>query len=359
MGKDKNAAAKRGAKKHQKEKKRAKKLEQRRIAEAAPQPSPIDAWRPEREGIEGLARRMYVPMRHAVNIATDLLLEERRPDAAICWLPLRARALSTETLLDELAQRGVTTNESAFAALAVEHGSAWGVARAAWWPSLSPAHGPHDRDMLGVTAMVLWERWLPDLLPGEQVSEMLDTTFELLNDRTDALGLLTELWGLVNPLGGLKLLIKVGEDERFLAVLDHLLMYELDDDYSEFLPALREIADQIDPDDEARTAIETALWNQAPSETERAATLDHMLAAAAEDPRYLGLAAEVLLAASYGASTSYDRVAEALREALAAPDRLPEALAAALPSRLGALETVTVAIREDEQLAQTAPAHLS
>lgn len=262
MGKDRNNAAKRGRKKHEKAKKRAASLAERRAAAAAPPRSPMEAWRPAREGLEGLARRMDLPIHTAVRYA-EALAAQGHEGAGSCWLPSRVGALSTDALLDALSAHGVETNPSAFAALAVEHASAWTLAARAWRPSLDPVYGPRDRDLLGVAAMILWERWLPDRLSGEQIAELLAATYTSNLGATEAIARLMEVWRRVAPLGGMELLNRCGQDQLFYELVFDTLLQEPEADHDASLDALQDLARQLAPDDELRELIEAI--GQAPA----------------------------------------------------------------------------------------------
>jgi hypothetical protein len=209
--------AKRAAKKHAKEKKRAKKIEKRREFGDA-RADVLARWKPRTQGIEGLARLLKTGSHDASVLAETLATNHGRTDAALAWLPSRVRALSTESLLAELAKRGVVTNEAAFLALTAGHTSARRLAADHWGPLLSADADVHDRDLVGEAAEVLWERWAPALPTDEQLLDATrDTEDALDNEDDDALEQLEALFERALGHGGVPRLEAVGAEVGDLA----------------------------------------------------------------------------------------------------------------------------------------------
>lgn len=322
MGQKKKNAAQRGKKKHEKEKKRAKKLEERR--KSSPEVRPVrtaeELWRPAAEGIEGLARRKGWPGYDAA-LRADALAAGDRPEAQVCWLPSRVRALSTDQILDELAARGVITNGSAFAALAEGASSSWALAQTAWWPLLGPEQGPHDRDLLGVAATELWRRWLPEVVSDERLCEAMDDINNARLSGADLVGRLLDLWGVVQPLGGLSRLEQARIHDAFVEALDDTLTWENDEDYSAFVPELREIAAQATLGDPFRASLEVTIWRYS-SPDEREATLSALLAEGQDEPWGVRLAGALLLAVNDATPAQLEALDRALQAAQARRDAL-------------------------------------
>lgn len=173
--------AKRAAKKHAKEKKRQKKVaEKRAIAPVQPR-DPLAGWKPAVHGVEGLALLLRTDS-HDASVLAEHMAKGGRKDAKQAWIPSRVAAFSTEALLGELAARGVVTDEATFVAVAEGYESARKLAADVWSPLLSEGSTVHDRDLVGQAAEVLWERWLPGRVTDEalrdRVRDMLDSREE-------------------------------------------------------------------------------------------------------------------------------------------------------------------------------------
>lgn len=199
----KKTAAQRAAKKHAKEVKRKKRL----AARPAPT-TPESRWKPEVEGIAGLARRMDVDRHVAATLAEQLYASGERPDAAAAWLPSRVDALSTDALLERLQALGIDADAESFAALALEHASTIRLFESAWSPHLPIDATVHDADLAAEAVEALWGRWLPDVLPEEWVRDTLFDATDAINEREfdECLALLLDIWGMAgeDPLAWLK-----------------------------------------------------------------------------------------------------------------------------------------------------------
>lgn len=172
--KKKNGAdAKRAAKKHAKEVKRKRALAERARGEATEPGRPDHAWRPAREGIEGLARRMGITTHSASQLADHLHQHHGRKDAAAAWLPSRVQALGVEGVIDGLAARGVIPEQARFRSLAAELLSARQLAESEWVPRLPSSHDVHDRDFCRQAAEQLWLEWCPEVYSDERLDEEL------------------------------------------------------------------------------------------------------------------------------------------------------------------------------------------
>ncbi len=194
--------AKRAAKKHAKEKKREKK-KAARAAALEDVRSPLDRWKPARDGIEGLARLMRVSRHRAAETAEDLAAAGHA-GAHQTWHPSRVAALSTESLVDELARRGVLTDPEGFRALAAGYESARTLAEERWFPLLPADATAHDRDLLSEAAVVSWARWSRDRLSDEGIEGRYDDILDALDEGepTPALNLFFDLLETVVRQGG-------------------------------------------------------------------------------------------------------------------------------------------------------------
>jgi hypothetical protein len=200
-------AASRAAKKHEKQKKREKKLAARppRIS----QNGAIEGWKPATEGIEGLARRMGVGSHDAAQMAEAVA--QRRPEARGTWLPSKVEAMETDKIVAELAERGVRADEDTFVAAAEERVSARALAVNLWKPMMRASATVHDRDFVGQAAEVLWARWAPHHPCDEALRDLLRVTFEQVDEHNiaGAFDAFEATWDQVREDGGLERLAKV------------------------------------------------------------------------------------------------------------------------------------------------------
>lgn len=250
--------AKRAAKKHAKEKKRQKKLAARPTAPY----DPIDRWNAAATGIEGLARLLKTDSHHAAIVA-DLLALQNQKGAAATWHPARVRALPEEVLLAELAKRGVVTDEASFAALATRYDSARVLAAENWGPAMAPDATPHDRDLVGEAAEVLWSRWGGDKLSDEQLADRVGLLLTAWEDG-DADATIDDLfaaWESVRERGGLARIDRAaGSGEGFVAtVLDAIEAYD-EDDAGELPPLDRPRALRVVDELRAELPVGTQTW---------------------------------------------------------------------------------------------------
>ncbi|MDP2306113.1 MAG: hypothetical protein Q8P18_08795, partial [Pseudomonadota bacterium] len=245
----KKSTAQRASKKHEKEKKRKKKLDAR--PPRAVKRDPVDDWKPGIEGIEGLAHRLEVGSHDAAHLAELVATHGKRADAKNTWLPGRVRALTTEQIVAELAARGVVTDEATFVALAEAGEGARDLAIETWKPMMSDTASPHDRDFVGEAAVALWERWAPHIVADEVLHDLLRAAFDQLEDglREEGLETLCNVWELARDVGGLARLERAdGRGEHYAQELVTLL------DESADLPhpllergvvVVREVRDQL------------------------------------------------------------------------------------------------------------------
>jgi hypothetical protein len=187
----KKTPAQRAAKKHEKEKKRKKKLAGRPLPVA-----PEMRWKPLEEGISGLARRMQVDRHVAASMADQLFGSGERPDASAAWLPSRVEALSTEDILDRLEALGITADAESFDALAERHWSTLRLVDTEWEPKLAAERSVHDLDFVTEAAETLWGRWKPDTHPDEWVLDAIHDAEGALDDNAndEALAMLLDAW---------------------------------------------------------------------------------------------------------------------------------------------------------------------
>lgn len=193
-------AAKRAAKKHAKEVKRRREVASR--GRSAPEPLlPHEAWRPAREGLEGLAERMGISVHSAGGLAEHLVGHHGRKDAAGLWLPSKLQRMDVPAIVVALAERGVATDESRFRALAVGYVSARRFAETEWFPRLSEGHGVHDRDLCGQAAARLWGEWYPETFSDEQIDAELDGVEVAIRqeDPGGAADRLLRVWQALDP----------------------------------------------------------------------------------------------------------------------------------------------------------------
>ena len=324
MGQKKNAAAKRGAKKHEKAKKRQKKLAQRALP-SAPRPiqRPEDAWRPLTEGIEGLARRAGISTHRADLLAEHLMDGHGRTEVAACWSSRRLSGMTEEAITAELALRGVRVDPAAFQALAQGQRSSTALAEQIWLPLLPTGQTPHDRDLLRAAAHDLWRRWVPDLLTDEEIGDLLEVaggySMHGHGDASTDLTVLLDLWARLRPVGGLARLRQGSLETRFLDLLCDGVQVEQDDRQAP-IPALLEILAELPEDSEFRVELECAVWDSTDDVSLRDTLLDGDLAAAERDPtapRVL-LAGDLILGAEDPTPAQVARALAGIDAALAA-----------------------------------------
>lgn len=215
---DKNRAARRAAKKHQKD-------VARRRAKAARNHAPPRVWSPEgnwlpkRDGLEGLARNMDTSFTLAANYAEYLHEGQGRADAALAWLPSRMRALGVEGVVAGLAARGVVTDREGFRSLAAEHLSTRRLVDAVWLPKLAARAKVHDRDFLRGAADFLWMEWSVELISDEQAELALDgAETHLGGEEDDTLERLLRVWEAFAPGDAARRLDRAGLAMPFVRI---------------------------------------------------------------------------------------------------------------------------------------------
>ncbi len=332
--KSKKNTAQRGAKKHEKAKKREKKLDARRREAARPPISAEDAWRPAREGVVGLARRMRMSVHAAGDLAEHMLEHHGREDVRGCWLPSQLQAMPTEAILAALAERGVQTDQAAYEEQGRALRSSQALARERWLPALPEKHSPHDEDLLFIAAEALWQRWLNELLSDEEIDDVLEVAdgagIHGHGGGDLDLDLLGQLWERLVPEGGLARLRQAGQEDRFLRVLaDGLMFSPEDEDTSAWVPWLLAILSQLEDDSPFRHALELELWGRAEDATIRDGILAGHLDAAERDPRSVRivLAVDLLFAVDDATDAQIDLVEARLRDVEARLTALRDPLA--------------------------------
>lgn len=129
-------------------------------AQTALTPLPRNHWLLEahrRGGYEAIAEALGVPAFGGALFSEWLLL-----DGTEAWVfPMDLAAASTQDILNGLKARGAPAHCTRFCEAAQGHASAWVLARALW-PHRFSAGDVADRDYVGLAAVELWRRWLPD-----------------------------------------------------------------------------------------------------------------------------------------------------------------------------------------------------
>ena len=316
--------AKRAAKKHAKEKKRQKKLAARDVAF-----DPIDRWRPAEHGIEGLARLLKSDSHHAAIVA-DLLAAEGKKGAADTWHPARVAALGVDSVVAGLAERGIATDATSFAAQAAGHTSARALAVAHWAPSMRTDATVHDRDFVGEAAEVLWNAWAPERLNDEQLADRVALLYADFEERPDGAFVadFLAIWASIRELGGLARFERaVGSRDGFVATfLDALEAYDEADDLPAYdaeaaVRALRELRAECAPGTQVWTGITLRLARLLDDRGRGDEALEDLLVSAAAHPALPALpmeAVELFLALPEEPPGLYERVAAAVRASIAA-----------------------------------------
>lgn len=144
--------------------------------------SRLARWRPEKDGIEGLARREGVRFLNALGLADTLHVARIHPQAGEAWVTSRLDAMHRDAVVKALARRGVVVDREGFVRLAAEHQSWIRLAEAVWIPALGQRQSVHDRDFCRVAAGRLWALWTPELLPDEVLENILLAAAEAEDD---------------------------------------------------------------------------------------------------------------------------------------------------------------------------------
>jgi len=213
------SAGKRGKKKHQKELKRKSKLAP---SPAAP-PVRVRDWKPEKEGIEGLSRRLrssYAAILYDLTRFTSTALADL---PAVVWTKPRMFALATSELLARLGALGIAVTEADFLAATGAGSSAVRFAERAWLPLLPRGSSVHDRDFVRLAAWALWRRLRPEAPPVEEILELCFTG----DDHAVAEQPEPALRSWLAFFDGLR--PRLTPSIRTLADLDNLVQGELDD----------------------------------------------------------------------------------------------------------------------------------
>ncbi|GDX78311.1 hypothetical protein LBMAG42_01220 [Deltaproteobacteria bacterium] len=332
--KNNGKSAKRAAKKHQKEVKRRKAVALRGRAAAEPL-APHEAWRPAREGIEGLAARMGISVHSAGGLAEHLAKKHGRHEAADLWLPSRLRAMDVPALVAALAERGIVTDEARFREAAAPYTSARSLAEIEWFPLLSERHGVHDRDFCGQAATRLWSEWYLECASDEQLADQLDRAEDALwgEDPEEAVQQLLTAWGLLEPESAPRRLAGAELLARFLklaeaAVAGDFPELELQPETRASLgDVLRRLQADLRMEEELELQLSELLddidWSQGQAD----AVITRLLEATVSsgDPMPVMDAAALVLAKNDASHEQYQRVREAVEAALATvPDELRE-----------------------------------
>ncbi|WP_437874929.1 hypothetical protein [Sorangium sp. So ce513] len=179
MGKSHAAAARRAKRKHEKEQKRKKRPPHKPLgASARPAvaaSAPEILWRPQIQGIEGLAALAQVPFYEAAHLADRVACAhgESRRRYEPAWTRERVCALETTALVARLEQLGIRVDRDRFIEETPRFGSAVRWARETWLP-LAPAQADvHARDFIALAACELWKRWRPEPPSQESLHELL------------------------------------------------------------------------------------------------------------------------------------------------------------------------------------------
>lgn len=168
MAKKSGSSGQRGKKKHQKELKRKSKL----ARPPAARPVRVPDWKPEKEGIEGLSRRLrrsFAAIAYDLTRFTSTALADL---AGVVWTKPRIVALATNEILARLGALGIAATEADFLAGTEAESSAVRFAERAWLPLMHRGSSVHARDFVRLAAWSLWERLRPEAPPMEEILEL-------------------------------------------------------------------------------------------------------------------------------------------------------------------------------------------
>lgn len=109
------------------------------------------------------------------------------------WTMPRVAALSTEEIVEYLAERGIDGSKAAFCEAAKGIHSGWAVSET-WQAQGAEVFGEEER--LGLMAVELWKRYLPERTCLEQVDDWFDEGLDLrAPDSLDAVRAACDVWG--------------------------------------------------------------------------------------------------------------------------------------------------------------------
>jgi hypothetical protein len=97
-----------------------------------------------------------------------------REKVTVIWVPSRVRALSTEKIIAELANRGIPYDEQRFLKTTQSMSSAWDVAETLWQEQME-MNTKDVSDFCGLVACILWERLY-------EAGKIQKVSFEMLDD---------------------------------------------------------------------------------------------------------------------------------------------------------------------------------
>jgi hypothetical protein len=255
MAKNSKHAAQRAKKKNEKDKKRKTQALARRRDDAfraaaaaeirARQKAGEDVyrdWKPELEGIHGLAlrtrRSVFETARtleHLVHHGTAL------PD--YIWTSTRVRALPTEELVAKLAALGITADRERFLEGTRQDISALAFWEREWEPGVADTTHVRELDFAALATCDLWRRWQPERPSSQMLLDLLIDSDEARHHEDFALAAekSLELWSrLREVLPGTRTIAqaqdRIGVKWDFVALVDEL--YEHTDAAREKRPDL-------------------------------------------------------------------------------------------------------------------------
>lgn len=97
------------------------------------------------------------------------------------WEFWDVRDLTTDEIVDKLHEFGIETSETRFQ----EHAHTVNSARELseqWWDRFDVEATGYDEDFVWMSALVLWERWTPDIPSAERADDLIGEAHDLLKD---------------------------------------------------------------------------------------------------------------------------------------------------------------------------------
>ncbi|MFB6201407.1 MAG: tol-pal system YbgF family protein, partial [Halorhabdus sp.] len=91
------------------------------------------------------------------------------------------RDLTTDEIVDKLHEFGVEISEERFRERAQTVNSARALSEQ-WWEQYDIEATGYDEDFIWMSALVLWERWMPDIPNAEHADDLIKEAHELLKD---------------------------------------------------------------------------------------------------------------------------------------------------------------------------------
>jgi tetratricopeptide (TPR) repeat protein len=117
--------------------------------------------------------------RRSARRAPKELAAQLKKRLAAGWTEDKARALSTDVILERLAGFGIVTSADAFVEQARAEHAASAIADG-WRERFSNSARGFDDDFIGIAACVLWERWLPERPSFEMLDERMQDGYVAL-----------------------------------------------------------------------------------------------------------------------------------------------------------------------------------